>query len=186
MADPGANALRGSLEEGAPLLSPVESDTTSSQPEPVKKKKKPWIILVVLVFLLVAIVDVGAFLAEAPKTRVYEANICLHYYKQHDPSKIGRDGTVPEELCKEDAIQQKMANIMGWQDMFDAIPSILLAIPFGTLADKHGRKWVFLASLMGLQFSSAWVLLICESVCSPRPCMETDIKEATFKVSPCS
>ncbi|KAF1922439.1 uncharacterized protein M421DRAFT_10546 [Didymella exigua CBS 183.55] len=54
-----------------------------------------------------------------------------------------------------------MAMIFGWQEMFDAIPSIFLAIPFGVLADKVGRKWIFTASLMGLQLSSAWVLGIC-------------------------
>ena len=101
------------------------------------------------------------YLAEAPKTRVFEANICLHYYEQHDPSKIGPDGSVDEELCKGDAIQKKMAMIFGWQELFDAVPGVLLAMPFGALADKRGRKWVFAASLMGLQFNSAWILLIC-------------------------
>lgn len=48
-----------------------------------------------------------------------------------------------------------MAMIFGWQEMFDAIPSIFLAILFGVLADKVGRKWIFTASLLGLQLNSA-------------------------------
>jgi MFS family permease len=104
----------------------------------------------------------GAFMAEAPRTRVYEANICLSHYRQNDPTAIGPDGTVSEKLCKIDPVQQRMATIFGWQEMFDAIPSIFLAIPFGTLADKVGRKWVFTASLVGLQLNGAWVLIICE------------------------
>lgn len=167
MIPPDPKSPRGSVEEGAPLLfPPIDAEDRATIPEsPVKKKSKPWILLCVLIFLLIAIVDVGAFLAEAPKTRVYEASICLSYYKEHNPSKIGSNGAVPEELCKEDAIQQRMAMIFGWQDLFDAIPSILLAIPFGTLADIHGRKWIFTAALMGLQLNSAWVLLICR--CRP-------------------
>ncbi|KZM19038.1 uncharacterized protein EKO05_0001168 [Ascochyta rabiei] len=141
-----------SEEEGLPFL----AHTTA-----VGEKKKPWVIMVVLAFALVAIIDMGAFLAEAPRTRVYEANICLRYYRENDPSVVGVDGAILEKLCKVDAVQQEMAMIFGWQEMFDAIPSIFLAIPFGVLADKVGRKWIFTASLMGLQLNSAWVLGIC-------------------------
>ena len=153
---------RPSLEslEGAPLLSPTLFDAPPL-PESSPKKRKPWVLLVVLIFLLVAIVDIGAFLAEAPKTRVFEANICVRYYRDVDPSKILPDGTVPEELCKENEIQERLASIFGWQDLFDAIPAILLAVPFGTLADRYGRKWVFASSLLGLQLNSAWILFIC-------------------------
>lgn len=154
---------QASAEEGAPLLSPIDSGSHDvlPSPPPQKKKKKPWILLVCLAFLLIAIIDVGSFLAEAPKTRVFEANLCLRYYETHDPSKIGEDGTVPEGQCKIDEVQEGMAMIFGWQDMFDAIPGLVLAVPFGALADKWGRKWIFAASLMGLQFNSAWILLIC-------------------------
>ena len=154
---------RDSLEEGAPLLSPIVAPLypAAAEEAQLKKKKKPWVFLIVLAFFLIAIVDVGAFLAEAPKTRVFEANLCVRYFEKHDPSKIGPDGTVKEELCKEDAIQSKLAMIFGWQDMFDAIPGLFLAVPCGILADKWGRKWIFAASLMGLQLNSAWILLIC-------------------------
>ncbi|KAF3035648.1 hypothetical protein E8E12_000603 [Didymella heteroderae] len=149
-------------------LRPVDSPRQSSDEEglpflhqPAPRKTKPWVVMVILAFALVAIIDLGAFLGEAPRTRVFEANICLGYYRQIDPSVIGEHGTIVEKLCKVDAVQQKMAMIFGWQEMFDAIPSIFLAIPFGVLADKVGRKWIFTASLMGLQLNSAWVLGIC-------------------------
>ncbi|KAF2622854.1 MFS general substrate transporter [Macroventuria anomochaeta] len=148
-----------------PVDSPGESNEEEGLPfldqNPIPEKTKPWVIMVILAFVLVAIIDMGAFLAEAPRTRVYEANICLGYYRESDPSVIGADGSIPEKLCKVDAVQQKMAMIFGWQEMFDVIPSIFLAIPFGALADKVGRKWIFTASLMGLQLNSAWVLGIC-------------------------
>lgn len=150
---------RRSMEEGAPLLS--REPSPAPLPPVQSTKNKPWIVLVFLVFVLVTIVDVGAFLAEPPKTRVFEANLCLRYYEEYDPSKIEKDGSVPEALCKIDQVQQKLAMIFGWQDTFDAIPGLVLAIPFGALADKWGRKWIFVASLVGLQLNSAWILLIC-------------------------
>jgi MFS family permease len=152
MAGQMVDSPRESSDEEGVLL-----DQTS-----IQENKKPWVLMVALAFALVAIIDMGAFLAEAPRTRVYEANLCLRYYRESDPSVISADGTISEKLCKVDAVQQKMAMIFGWQEMFDAIPSIFLAIPFGVLADKVGRKWIFTASLMGLQLNSAWVLGICE------------------------
>lgn len=160
-------SARGSREEGAPLLSPTGNTSRESLPASLavpgtdKKTKKPWILLVSLAFTFVTIVDVGAFLAEPPKTRVFEANICRRYYLENDPSKIGSDGFVPEGLCKIDPVQQQLAMIFGWQDTFDAIPGLVLAIPFGALADKWGRKWIFVASLVGVQLNSAWILFIC-------------------------
>lgn len=163
MTAPGPSP-RGSVEEGEPLLSPVDCDTADSPPILPPRQKKPWLLLVFLVFALASVVDVGAYLAEPPKTRVFEANICLDYYRRVDPSVIGANGDIPEQLCKVDEVQQKLAMIFGWQDTFDAIPGILLAVPLGALADKVGRKWIFASALLGLQLNSAWILIICECV----------------------
>jgi hypothetical protein len=164
MSPATSTSPRGSFEENDRLLSPTDGEdslSSSSMLALQPKKRKPWILLCALLSLLVSIVDIGAFLAEAPKTRVFEANLCVRYYQEVDPSKISGNGTVPEELCKEDKIQQQMAMIFGWQDLFDAIPGILLAVPYGTLADRYGRKWIFAMSLLGLQLNCAWVLVIC-------------------------
>jgi hypothetical protein len=160
MATMARQTPQESLEGGANLLSLTGS--AFSVPIPLPEKKKPWVLLVILCLFLIAVIDVGAFLGEPPRTRVYEANICLSYYREHDTSVIGADGTIPEKLCKIDQVQQTLAMIFGWQDTFDAIPAVLLAVPFGTLADRVGRKWIFAASLVGLQLNAAWILLICK------------------------
>ncbi|CAI6301629.1 unnamed protein product [Periconia digitata] len=162
---PSTRASRDSYE-GTALLSPqhaAESPTLSpplSFPPPTEKREKPWIFLVGLLFFMVAVIDIGDYMSDAPKTRVFESNICLDYYRTNDPSQIGPDGYVPEKLCKIDEVQQKLAMIFGWQDTFDAIPGMLLAVPFGALADKWGRKWILATSLVGLQLKASWVLLI--------------------------
>ena len=150
---------RGSSDDSTPLL-----PRTGLQRQPAhqpKQQSKPWVFLVVLAIFLVTVIDLGAFLAVPPKTRVFEANLCLRYYQKHDPSKINKDGTVDEALCKINAVQAKMAAIMGWASMFEAIPGIFLALPYGILADKYGRKWIFVLALVGLQLDSLWVLFIC-------------------------
>jgi MFS family permease len=156
-----AGSQRGSTDEGEALLSLTES-AYQSHSLPAPPKKKPWVLLVGLIFALVTIIDVGAYLAEPPQTRIFEAILCLSYYKETDPSAILGDGSIPEKLCKVDVVQQRLAGIFGWQETFNSLPAILLAVPYGTLADRVGRKWVFMASLVGLQLNFAWVLLICE------------------------
>jgi hypothetical protein len=123
-----SNALRGSTEEGEAFLSPTEA----YHPLPLPRKK-PWVLLVGLIFVLVTVIDVGAYLAEAPQTRIFEANLCLTYYREHDPSVILGDGSIPEKLCKVDEVQQRLAGLFGWAEMFNAFPAILLAVPYGTL-----------------------------------------------------
>ncbi|KAH7081199.1 hypothetical protein BKA63DRAFT_540380 [Paraphoma chrysanthemicola] len=159
MAAHTRHSPRGSMDEDEEILS--SSASHESLALAASPPQKPWVLLVVLALFLVAIVDMGAFLAEPPRTRIFEANLCLSYYREHDVSVIGAHGSIPESFCKIDAVQQKLAMIFGWQDLFDALPGLVLAVPFGTLADRVGRKWIFTASLFGLQLSSAWTLLIC-------------------------
>ncbi|CAN9455699.1 unnamed protein product [Alternaria alternata] len=118
---------RASIEENDALLSPTES-AHHALPQATKK---PWVLLVVLIFVMIAFIDVGAYLAEAPMTRLYEANLCLKYYHEQDPTVIPGDGSIPEQLCKVDVVQQRLASIFGWQEMFSALPGILLAVPYG-------------------------------------------------------
>jgi hypothetical protein len=153
------NLPRESIEEDdEALLPPIESAYHALP----KATKKPWLLLVVLIFIMIALIDVGAYLAEAPMTRLYEANLCLKYYRKQDPSVVPDDETIPEQLCKVDVVQQQLASIFGWQEMFSALPGILLAVPYGTWADKVGRKWIFIASLVGIELGFVWVLLICK------------------------
>jgi hypothetical protein len=106
---------RTSTEAGAPLLSPADTGfdglPAAPTPKPKPKHKPNWILLVALIVLCITVLDVGGFLAEPPKTRVFESNLCVRHYGAVDPSKIQADGTVPEALCKVDEVQQPMAMV---------------------------------------------------------------------------
>ncbi|RMZ69647.1 Major facilitator superfamily domain general substrate transporter [Pyrenophora seminiperda CCB06] len=162
-------SLRDSIDHRATfartetLLPPFEA---ASAPPPAGHKK-PWVLFAVLICSTIAVVDTGFYLANPPQTRIFEANLCLKHYRETDPSVIPAHGMIAEKLCKVDIVQQRLAGIFGWQDMFDAVPGMLLAVPYGTLADKVGRKPVFLASLVGMLLSYAWALLICYSTSLP-------------------
>lgn len=39
---------------------------------------------------------------------------------------------------------------------------MLLAVPYGVLADRVGRKKVLLLAIVGLFMNDAWIRLVCE------------------------
>lgn len=75
-----------------------------------------------LVLALVIIIGFGAFLADAPRLRLIENIMCLDFYREHDPTKIGPGGVIPEEFCKGDIVQGRLALLFGWTGFFGAIP----------------------------------------------------------------
>jgi hypothetical protein len=149
-------------DEHSPLISPDRSPT--ERVERSSKKPTPWLSLALYLLGLIAIIDVGFYLLEPPKTRMYEAKICFRHYQKYDPSKIKQDGTVDESLCKINAVQEKLAAIMGWEELFESLPAILLAVPFGAWADKYGRKWIFVSSFVGMLLNCSWKFLISQTI----------------------
>jgi hypothetical protein len=57
-----------------------------------------------------------------------------------------------------------LALITGWKETFDQIPGIILALPYGFMADRIGRKRVVMLSLLGLMMQEITIRVIC---CSP-------------------
>ena len=46
------------------------------------------------------------------------------------------------------AVQDMVAMLFGWKDLWNSVPGIFLAIPYGALADKHGRRWILTLELV--------------------------------------
>ncbi|KAF5542234.1 hypothetical protein FMEXI_7569 [Fusarium mexicanum] len=131
-------------DERTALLSP-QSEEPSSVPRAIETVNThrsrcswPWIYIVLLCIVLAVVSDVGESLYSAPRVRLFESVACTRHYLRHDPSLVDRDGSVPERLCKIDPVQDKVASVVGWQYFFDAIPAILLPIPYGYVADLRG------------------------------------------------
>ncbi|KAL4874537.1 major facilitator superfamily domain-containing protein [Aspergillus karnatakaensis] len=104
------------------------------------------------------ILDIGLTAVRAPKVRLFESILCESFYRihGHDPMQ-----GIPESQCKTEAIQAGVARLIGWQTVFDGIPAIFLAIPYGALSDTKGRRPVLLLCFLGLALSTAWILLVC-------------------------
>ncbi|RTE68955.1 hypothetical protein BHE90_016667 [Fusarium euwallaceae] len=110
--------------------------------------------------LFILLVDVPNFLSEVPKLRMLELGLCRDYYAATDPSVIGRDGSVPEHLCKVHEIQSALAKMRGILGMVEGISGLILAIPYGVLADSKGRRLVTGLGLLGFVLRDIWAFAV--------------------------
>jgi hypothetical protein len=106
--------------------------------------------LTLAVFLVLILISFADQLAQYPQTRIFESIICYMYYEQNDKSKIklGRDtvgpgaiGGVDEAWCKVDAVQNELASLGGYLQMFNSIPNLFSPYPSdGTLTDTDDGR----------------------------------------------
>lgn len=158
------------IEEADETTSLLSSPSTSKQllqDSPTLKPAShrtqctwPWKYVVILCMALAIVSDIGEDLFAVPRVRLYESVVCTQYYSQHDPSFLGPGGSVPEEFCKIDQVQDEVAFVQGWQLFFDSVPAILLPIPYGYVADKFGRKWILCLGLTAYTLSWAFTLFL--------------------------
>lgn len=63
---------------------------------------------------------------------------------------------IPESLCKLPPIQSTVAKLRGILALLEAVPGLLLAVPFGILADKKGRRFVLNICMVGILLLEIW------------------------------
>ncbi|KAJ5280716.1 hypothetical protein N7478_006088 [Penicillium angulare] len=111
--------------------------------------KKVGFRLKVTLFTLILAVEIGFAFIEGPMVRIFESIACRQWYLTADPSQIGANGQVPEEMCKGAEVQAELAAVKGYHMFFDGLLCALLAIPYGLLADRQGRKSTLVLGLPG-------------------------------------
>ncbi|KAF2676239.1 MFS general substrate transporter [Lentithecium fluviatile CBS 122367] len=89
-----------------------------------------------------------------PTLRLYEDAVCRDFYQE-------RHSDIDEQLCKVPEVQAALATLVGWNLGLHAVPGLLTAVWYGSLADQHGRKPVLLAAMAGEFASWSWILLVC-------------------------
>lgn len=86
--------------------------------------------------------------------------ICREHYARSDPSVIDGRGNIPEHLCKTDSISEELAILRGWLITLDNISGVVVAVPFGLLADRYGRRLITIVAMIGEMLAIAWQLII--------------------------
>ncbi|SMR47168.1 unnamed protein product [Zymoseptoria tritici ST99CH_3D1] len=117
-----------------PLL-PESAEAAISQHPLFSRRRRVLLILSASIFLA----DFGIVLAFAPNIAIYEATICRQMHDSPSPT-----------ACKSVEIQSELALITGLKDTFDQTPGVLLALLYGLVADRIGRRPVLLLCSTGL------------------------------------
>ncbi|KAI2790587.1 hypothetical protein POX_d06108 [Penicillium oxalicum] len=111
-------------------------------------------------FAMVLAVEIGFAFLEGPMVRIMEDIACRQYFLEADPSKIGANGHVPEEMCKLAEIQAELAAVKGYHMFFDGLLSALMAFPYGLLADRRGRKSTLILGVPGFFLNSLITIVV--------------------------
>ncbi|KAL4952822.1 major facilitator superfamily domain-containing protein [Aspergillus filifer] len=137
--------------ETTALLPPEPQSQPPSQPEHPNAHN-----IALLVFIVAITIDFGDYLSTTPRTQILENIIC---HNLHPDAATASNPNPP--ICKDADVQSELALINGWKETFDLLPGIILALPYGVMADRWGRKKVLLLSLLGLVLQEGCLRLIC-------------------------
>ena len=149
-------------EERSPLAE--EANATDNEPSRLSRFRQIisdhlqlWTpIYLCLLFLL--FLEFPGELSAAPNLRMIELAVCRRYYEERGNlgDQWGNEGYLTDDLCDIDEVQTQVAKILAILGPLDTIPGLLLAIPYGVLADLKGRKFVLALCLFGIICSSIW------------------------------
>jgi hypothetical protein len=96
------------------------------------------------------------------QARIFESIFCEQWYRDHKtPGNIRLpDGSIDERFCKIPAVQKDLSSLRGWMEWWDALPALFLALPFGILADKSGRKWLLRLCITVTLLRWLWIIFV--------------------------
>ena len=100
-------------------------------------------------------------MVEVPSIKLFEQAICDRYYNRQRGLDFSPEQSVDEHLCKIPQIQNELANLVGLKFTFDALPGLLTALYYGSIADRFGRRLVLALCCAGTLSSLLWILFIC-------------------------
>ncbi|KAJ5775776.1 uncharacterized protein N7511_000787 [Penicillium nucicola] len=129
---------------------------TDSRPTVMDRTTKQWEVMV-LNSLLILFINFAIFLSVPPQTKIFEDIICR---KMNWDSALHLD-PVEDGRCRGALVQSELARINGWKTTFEALPSILLSVAYGTLADRVGRKPCLQLCTLGMLLSEVWTRVVC-------------------------
>lgn len=156
------------VDETAPLLAeaaqqqpPASVDNNEqryslSKTQPIRQHFSKWRNFYICAAFLI-VVETPAYTGEAPRLRMLEIGACREYYAAQNTTTLAHHGgDIPERLCKLAPIQSTVAKMRGILNLLEAVPGLLLAVPFGILADKKGRRFVINICMIGLLLREVW------------------------------
>ncbi|KAL6808389.1 putative MFS multidrug transporter [Trichoderma camerunense] len=138
--------------ESTRLLRPQDGHDSAPQPSLSIVPSARHTILVVAAIQIV--LNIGSYVSFAAQLAILQDIVCKSHYEE------GQSLSMDDDRCKVDAVQSEVAFINGWKDVFEMLPAIILAVPYGALADRIGRKSVFLLAIVGIGMNDLWMRMV--------------------------
>ncbi|RDW78927.1 uncharacterized protein DSM5745_05779 [Aspergillus mulundensis] len=136
-------------DQAVPFLGPAE-------PPPPQ-----WTILglTLVVSILYVFIDISRYLSSL---RLLSHGICREHYLHTDPGAIkpGPSEIIPEELCTDPAIQQRVARLSSYLLALDAFLAFLFTIPYGLTLNRLSERFLAALNLCGSLLTNAWLLTV--------------------------
>ncbi|KAI2616835.1 MFS general substrate transporter [Hypoxylon sp. NC1633] len=133
--------------------STVASVASDSITEPTANKPGAVVGLILLIIFVAS--AAGAF-QQVPQTRIFEDVLCREYYNR----TAGSGEPIDEVHCKVNEIQSKLAYLLAILEALNAGLSCLVALFWGIVADRIGRKPVFAVSSVGLNLNLLLIIAV--------------------------
>ncbi len=124
--------------------SPLLGNGTDNEEAGVDEPRKPsgadttraqFLRVVIPGSLIVACFGFAAQFLSIGLSEMMEGSICQREY-----GNVTRPYEDPR--CKNEAVQTRLATVKGWEQTFSLLPGLLLAVPYGIVADRYGPKLV--------------------------------------------
>ncbi|KAM7190719.1 Major facilitator superfamily domain containing protein [Naviculisporaceae sp. PSN 640] len=174
--------------EPVPLAGLINSTTN---PDDIKKSTRKRIILISLLALFIVLLEFGMTFISTPLYQIQEDIICrqflslpgdnVTYLLSADPSSSmsapmlirssqntnttsSQDSSPspsPEDCKSSPPTQSEFSIITSWYFVLQLLPGLVMAVPMGLLADKHGRTLVMALSMAGMTLNFGFSVLIC-------------------------
>ncbi|KAI1111171.1 major facilitator superfamily domain-containing protein [Nemania sp. NC0429] len=133
----------------------VTASSTASLGDALPNGRSPRTAFAILCFMIFLVCAQGGFY-NMSLTRIFEDILCRQYYDQIH----SKDEPIDETMCKHPAIQSKLAYLFAILESFNAALGITAALPWGIMADKIGRRPVFVMGLTGMSISILWIMVV--------------------------
>ncbi|KIH95168.1 hypothetical protein SPBR_03481 [Sporothrix brasiliensis 5110] len=146
--------------EDSPLLVHNDRDVSNTSNQSAAFTRKS-IYAVTSIIGTVVLVEAASILNDVPIYEVLEDIICRQMGRMGigDNGDNGDNGT---RGCSGDAdVQAELAFLRGWQLTLELLPGILMAIPYGIIGDRYGRKVMFVVCMVDILLTQLFYLLVC-------------------------
>lgn len=93
-------------------------------------------------------------ISDVPSIRLIESAVCQRFYNS--------EAQIAENLCKGDVVQSSVAYLLGILSSLASLPTLLLTLPYGVLAEYVDRRLILLVNFVSYVASMVYIVAICK------------------------